>query len=315
MSTATGDLSARLQALLSRLFSLQDPEVLGYLAAGLEEDGEVDADELGDSLVGFSPSFAALPPAEQRRQVDNLLQHVAELRAEASAAAAAAAAAAAPTAAAGPAAAAGKPALAAVVSQTLSRLGSLSVGGGGSGLASSATASECDSDDEGGIRAWTPEQQAAVGTLRELCALPAETSDAFLADVLAGKGGGDLQAAAAWMLECEDLAAAEAAWRQAAERRREERARAAAEQEATKKQIVSRFSLQAVPTGGGSGGGKGKPPALQAWGADGKGKGGGDSGKVRFRDGVVATRAGQKYVIEAKVRGCGAGVKLRWDPV
>lgn len=61
--------------------------------------------------------------------------------------------------------------------------------------------------------------------------------------------------------------------------------------------------LQAVPDG--SGAGKGKPPALQAWGCGGKGNGGSDSGKVRFRDGVVATRAGQKYVVEAKVRGRG----------
>lgn len=135
-----------------------------------------------------------------------------------------------------------------MVSQALSRLGSLSVGGAGSGAASSAAGSECSSgDEEGGIPAWTPEQQAAMRTLRELCALPAETSDAFLAHLLASKGGGSLEAAAAWMLECEDLAAEEAAWRQAAQRRREERARAAREREAARKQIVSRFSLQVRP--------------------------------------------------------------------
>lgn len=47
MSTSAGDLSTRLQALLAQLFSLQDQDVLSYLAAGLEEEEEVDADELG----------------------------------------------------------------------------------------------------------------------------------------------------------------------------------------------------------------------------------------------------------------------------
>ncbi len=46
MSTGAEDLSARLRALLAQLFSLQDPDVLSYLAAGLEEDEDVDADEL-----------------------------------------------------------------------------------------------------------------------------------------------------------------------------------------------------------------------------------------------------------------------------
>lgn len=179
--------------------------------------------------------------------MEHLLQRVASLRAATSAAAAGLGEAApAPIAAAGSGcASAARPALAAVVSQTLCRLGSLSVGGSNSCATSSAAASDCGSDDEeGGICAWTAEQQSAVCTLRELCALPAEASEAFLRHVLASKAGGDLQEAAAWMLECEDLAAAEAAWRQATQRRREERARVAAEREATKKQIVSRFSLQ-----------------------------------------------------------------------
>ncbi|KAL4438656.1 hypothetical protein ABPG77_006260 [Micractinium sp. CCAP 211/92] len=302
MSTGAEDLSARLRALLAQLFSLQDPDVLSYLAAGLEEDEDVDADELSDSLAGFSPSFAAQSPAEQQKQVNSLLQRVAQLKTEASAAAASAAAAVAAGEAIAPVGsgcAAAKPALAAVVSQTLSRLSSLSVGGAGSGAAGSAATSECgSSDDEGRSYAWTPEQQAAVCTLRELCALPADASDAFLAHLLASKGGGSLEAAAAWMLECEDLEAEEASWRQAVQRRREERAREAVERGATKKQIVERFALQAVPDSGGAG--KGKPPALQAWGAGGKGKCGGDGGKVRYRDGMVATRAGQKYVLEAK---------------
>lgn len=47
MSAAAGDLSVRLQALLSQQFSLQDQDVLSFLAAGLEEDEEIDADEFG----------------------------------------------------------------------------------------------------------------------------------------------------------------------------------------------------------------------------------------------------------------------------
>lgn len=204
-----------------------------------------------DSLTGFSPSFAAQSPAEQQKQVNSLLQCVAQLRAEASAAAASAATAVAAGEAIAPVGsgcAEAKPALAAVVSQALSRLSSLSVGGAGSGAAGSAATSECgSSDDEGRSYAWTPEQQAAVCTLRELCALPADASDAFLAHLLASKGGGSLEAAAAWMLECEDLEAEEAGWRQAVQRRREERAREAVERGATKKQIVERFALQVHP--------------------------------------------------------------------
>ena len=100
------------------------------------------------------------------------------------------------------------------------------------------------------------------------------------------------QAAAAWMLECPDLAAAQAAWQAEAQARR-------AERERSKKAIVSRFQLQAVPDGGSAPPGKGRPPPLQAWGqaAGGGGGRGGEGSKVRYRDGMVATRAGQKYVV------------------
>lgn len=65
--------------------------------------------------------------------------------------------------------------------------------------------------------------------------------------------------------------------------------------------------LQAVPDGGGNG--KGKPQALQAWGAGGKGKGASEGSKVRYLDGMVATRAGQKYIVETRVSGGGAGFR------
>ena len=47
------------------------------------------------------------------------------------------------------------------------------------------------------------------------------------------------------MLEQPDLAAAQASWQAARAARREERARARAEREASKRQIVDRFQLQA----------------------------------------------------------------------
>ncbi|PSC73823.1 hypothetical protein C2E20_3197 [Micractinium conductrix] len=263
-----GSAKAELAKLWADLGEAPDEAVLDFLAAGLTED-DADEDELCDSLAGFSPAFGQLVPPQQRQAVTGLLQRVAALRAEAA-----------------------PPAqqtvsVAAVAAQALSHLRSLSVSrdGGSSGAGSGASS---DSEEQALL---TPQTAAAVATLRELCALP-DASDAWLAHVLSSRGGGDVEAAAAWMLECPDLAAAQAAWQAEAQARR-------AERERSKKAIVSRFQLQAVPDGGSAPPGKGRPPPLQAWGqaAGGGGGRGGEGSKVRYRDGMVATRAGQKYVV------------------
>ena len=140
-----------------------------------------------------------------------------------------------------------------------------------------------------------PLQRLAGGLLSRLWAAGAAAAAAS-SDRPAAAGSspacGAPQAAAAWMLECPDLAAAQAAWQAEAQARR-------AERERSKKAIVSRFQLQAVPDGGSAPPGKGRPPPLQAWGqaAGGGGGRGGEGSKVRYRDGMVATRAGQKYVV------------------
>ncbi|KAI7841164.1 hypothetical protein COHA_005130 [Chlorella ohadii] len=277
---ADGGLAAGIAALLRRLFDdLQeaavDDDVVQYLASGLAEADEDDLDELCDSVAGFSPVFGRLAPPKQRQLIANLLARVAVLRQGQQGA---------------PAAAAGQPptkaSVAAVAAEALARLGSLSV-------SSSAASSEREeSEDEQG--ALNEAQRQALGTLRELGVLP-EACDAFLAHVLAGKGSGDVEAAAAWMLEQPDLAAAQASWQAARAARREERARARAEREASKRQIVDRFQLQALPNGSGSS--KGKPPVLKAWGAGGSGGGGGES-KARYRDGALVSTRGEKFVIE-----------------
>lgn len=136
-------------------------------------------------MAGFCPSFGTLPAAEQRRTVGDLLQRVAALRAEHCPSAVAPT-----TAPAVPAAPTSQPRqpLTAVMAQTLARLSSLSVEGDGS--STSVPASEDES--EGGAAVWTPEQQAAISMLSELCALP-DASDAFLAHVLASKGDGSVE--------------------------------------------------------------------------------------------------------------------------
>ena len=126
-----------------------------------------------DSVAGFSPVFGRLAPPKQRQLIANLLARVAALRQGQQGA---------------PAAAAGQPptkaSVAAVAAEALARLGSLSV-------SSSAASSEREeSEDE--LGALSAAQRQALGTLRELCALP-DACDAFLAHVLAGKGGGDVE--------------------------------------------------------------------------------------------------------------------------
>ena len=188
-----------------------------------------------DSLAGFSPAFGRLAPSKQQALVADLLALVARLRQPSTAGAAAGPAAGAAAAAAPPAK---KASLAAVAAQALARLETLSV-------SSSAASSEAEggSDEEGGGGPLSAAQRQAVASLRELAALPG-ACDTFLAHVLAAHGGGDVQAAAAWMLECDDLAGEQAAWQARRAERAVARAAARAEREAAKRQIVSRFQLQ-----------------------------------------------------------------------
>lgn len=117
--------------------------------------------------------FGRLAPPKQRQLIADLLGRVAALRQQQQGA---------------PQVAAGQPparaSVAAVAAEALARLGSLSV-------SSSAASSERDSDDEGATP-LSEAQRQALGTLRELCALP-DACDAFLAHVLTAQGGGDVE--------------------------------------------------------------------------------------------------------------------------
>ena len=97
-----------------------------------------------------------------------------------------------------------------------------------------------------------------------------------------------MQVAAAWMLECSNLEAVHDAWCQAARRRKQEQELKALE---AKKAVVSRYHL--VPDDSGKSG----RAKLSPWGA-----GAAQENKCRFRDGTVATKRGEKYVIETQVR-------------
>lgn len=126
-------------------------------------------------MAGFSPAFAALPPAKQQALIADLLSRVDGLRRQQQQAAQPPAGTQAP-----------KPSVAALAAQALAQLGGLSVS------SSSAASSECGGSDDDGGGALPPQHAAAVATLRELCALP-DAADAWLVHVLQSKGGGDVE--------------------------------------------------------------------------------------------------------------------------
>jgi hypothetical protein len=66
--------------------------------------------------------------------------------------------------------------------------------------------------------------------------------------------------------------------------------------EELRRSIVARFHLEAIPSGGG--GGSGKPNKLAAWGATTATQKDGNGQKLRYRDGVVVSSKGEKYIIE-----------------
>lgn len=130
---------------------------------------------------------------------------------------------------------------------------------------------------------------AALSALRELCS--GSISDKFLAFVLVKRCCNDMESAATWLIE-QDAGAAEAHWRL----EREEELQVAQESERARQKskaaLLARFDLQAVPQ---PTEGK-KERHVEAWTAGKQQKQ--PPGKVRYRDGVVVSCSGEKYIVQ-----------------
>ncbi|KAL4854494.1 hypothetical protein ACK3TF_004841 [Chlorella vulgaris] len=260
-------MAAHLQEFFERCGENVDSEVIDYCTALLADD--TDPDELRDTLTGFAPTFGALPLNAQQQQVSELLQQAQEVE---------------------QATHTSLPVPPASNTTNIAKAGvKLELG--------SFSFSNVNAEDAhaGGMQQQQQpsqqQQQQAVSSLRDMFGA---LDDGFLAHVLASKGGGSLQEAATWMLECEDLPAAQEAWQHSLQRAQDEQQQEAVAQAQAKKLIVQRFLLQPVPNGS-DGDGKGRPPPLKAWGA---GSSGESKCKARYREGAVVTSRGEKYIIE-----------------
>lgn len=247
-----------------------DSEVIEYVTALLADD--TDPDELRDTLTEFAPTFGALSLDAQQQQVSELLQQAQEFEQATHTSL--------------PVPPASNTTNIAEAGAKL-QLGSCSVGNVN---AEDAHAGGMQQQQQPSQQ-QQQQQQQAVYSLRDMFG---SLDDGFLAHVLASEGGGSLQEAATWMLECEDLPAAQEAWQHSLQRAQDEQQQEAVAQAQAKKLIVQRFLLQPVPNGS-NGDGKGRPPPLKAWGA---GSSGESKCKARYREGAVVTSRGEKYIIE-----------------
>jgi len=102
------------------------------------------------------------------------------------------------------------------------------------------------------------------------------------------------QAAAEWLIE-RDVVEAESSWRQQQQEGRDDALRSRRERQKTKQAILARFDLQAVkePTDG-----RAKERPLEAWATGKQQKQQKPAGKIRYRDGVIVSSSGEKYVIQ-----------------
>ncbi len=100
------------------------------------------------------------------------------------------------------------------------------------------------------------------------------------------------QAAALWLVE-RDVAAEQDAWRAAREEAALAAQRAQREREKSKASILARFDLRAVPQ---AADGRRERPPPEAW-AAGKQQQAGKQ-KIRYREGVIVSSSGEKYVVQ-----------------
>ncbi|KAI8477338.1 MAG: hypothetical protein J3K34DRAFT_476634 [Monoraphidium minutum] len=167
-------------------------------------------------------------------------------------------------------------------------------GGGGAAprrRQSSADDAAAGADGGGAAACLENADPAALAALREMCS--SAVSDVFLAHALVRRHGGDAEAAACWLVELEDLATEERAWRDGLEEGRREAARGERERKQSKAAILARFDLQAVsaPVEG-----RQKERPVEAWAAGKKQQQ--PAGKVRYRDGMVVSSSGEKYIVQ-----------------
>eukprot|EP00877_Chromochloris_zofingiensis_P001170 jgi/Chrzof1/11053/Cz05g21250.t1 len=138
------------------------------------------------------------------------------------------------------------------------------------------------------------QQQASaneVAALMDMC--QCSVSREFITSVLLEQCKGNVEAAADWLIECEDIASAVRHWRADKEQQQEADQQSAFEQKRKKQDLLHRFDLQAVPASDTSKKRQDKP--LQLWPPSKQNQ---PAAKVRYRDGQIATSKGEKYVIE-----------------
>lgn len=162
-------------------------------------------------------------------------------------------------------------------------------------------------DRQSGKAESTPETEATrslesqeLDILASMC--PSSVPEGFLKDLLYRHHKGNLEAAADALLtsaETEQLGAEVAAWAAQQAHRPTPAAQAPSEfsglelDDELRRSIVARYHLQAVPS---SDSNARKKEGVSAWG--GGGTEGGGRRQARFRDGVVVSTKGEKYIVE-----------------
>ncbi|CAG9464053.1 unnamed protein product [Pedinophyceae sp. YPF-701] len=138
-----------------------------------------------------------------------------------------------------------------------------------------------------------------VAMLSDMCG--PDTPREFVVDLLE-QCGGRLQDAAAWVCEAGDLGDEVRRWK---EFRAEADRRAAQEAkllEKDRKRVVERFAHKEVSAGGSEGapkrGSSRKGAGLQPWQTAGHAAAPEGDSKVRYRDGQVVSRKGEKFIVE-----------------
>eukprot|EP00878_Enallax_costatus_P042751 GHUV01050212.1.p1 GENE.GHUV01050212.1~~GHUV01050212.1.p1 ORF type:complete len:229 (+),score=90.61 GHUV01050212.1:528-1214(+) len=134
-----------------------------------------------------------------------------------------------------------------------------------------------------------------VSGLLEVC--PQGISSEFLTHLLQQQFRGNLQAAADYLFECDDLQQQQQSWLGGMQQQEQQRHEAEQEMKQSKKQIVERFDLQAVPQLG-----KKQKVGADLLPAPKKGE---QPQKVRYRDGRIVSSKGEKHIVES--------LKEEWD--
>ncbi|KAK9808831.1 hypothetical protein WJX72_004560 [[Myrmecia] bisecta] len=274
---------------MSELEGPTDEAVSDYLAAMLEENtmANIDLEDLDEMLQGFSPAFAALTPEKRHERLWALLRQVNHIQsAPASSEVPGAAVAAAPAQPAG---------------DTCDLLHQLS-------LLSKSACAAADSEDHGeaaGAAQQSKHAEAAhraaqsymcpeplcqeLDTLQELC--PESILRPFLSHVLRERSDCDVQKAAQWLVECEDVEQRQEQWLAAQRRVQEEKEATSRAEQASRKHLLAKYMLQSYSSAAGP---KKSAAPLTAWSSDNANQ----QHKARYRDGKLVTTRGDKFVIE-----------------